>query len=132
MQSKNLNMSKNVTKFPSKLQAKQDNMNFLEIQSTKSYNWPSKITNNKVMNLSQVKMIDKDNMNKAAKILGNMWQEQHGTFEQNQKEVSIEHLRKAQKEQLSPPSYCNIIQQYPSMKMDEELFMELIEGLNLE
>ncbi|CAL6070907.1 Hypothetical_protein [Hexamita inflata] len=126
MQSKNLNMSKNVTKFPSKLQAKQDNMNFLEIQSTKSYNWPSKITNNKVMNLSQVKMIDKDNMNKAAKILGNMWQEQHGTFEQNQKEASIEHLRKAQKEQLSPPS------QYPSMKMDEELFMELIEGLNLE
>ncbi|CAL6079572.1 Hypothetical_protein [Hexamita inflata] len=122
MQSKTLSINKTVNKYPSKLQTKQDNMNFLEIQQTKPYNQPAKITCNKVMNLSQVKMIDKENMNKTAKILGNMWQESHGTFEQIQKEASIERLRRA----LSPPS------QYPSMKMDEELFMELIDDLNLE
>ncbi|CAL6079554.1 Hypothetical_protein [Hexamita inflata] len=107
----------------SKLQQRQDNLDLVEKRKSRSYlNEPLKITSNKVVNLTQVKMHDKEVMCKTARLLGNMWQETESFDEE--KHISYDSLRKGV--HLSPPS------QYPSMKLDENLFMELMVELSLE
>ncbi|CAL6070897.1 Hypothetical_protein [Hexamita inflata] len=107
----------------SKLQQRQDDLDLVEKRKSRSYQFePLKITSNKVVNLTQVKMMDKEEMCKTARMLGNMWQETESI--DTEKKVSYDSLRKGIHQ--SPPS------QYPSMKLDENLFMELMVELNIE